>query len=239
MWLLSGKESVEQSGVLSGFRDVHCHLLPGVDDGVGDSSEAFQVLSRWESVGVREVWLTPHVMEDIPNTPGALRSAFSAFCSAYAGPVRLRLSAEHMLDGSFPGRLESGGVLPLGEGGGFLLVETSYYIPPMNLCGLISLVKQRGYVPVLAHPERYRYMSESDYQFWKSEGVLFQLNVPSLVGAYGPSAVYKSRKLLSCGLYDCCGTDIHSVVHMEYFLRSMIDKKTAKKVKALSESQIL
>ena len=52
---------------MEGFRDCHCHLLPGVDDGVRELHETLKILERWKSLGVKEVWLTPHIMEDIPN----------------------------------------------------------------------------------------------------------------------------------------------------------------------------
>ncbi|MCH5169367.1 MAG: capsular biosynthesis protein, partial [Prevotellaceae bacterium] len=70
-------------------------------------------------------------------------------------------------------------------------------------------------------------------------GVLLQLNVPSLVGAYGQEVQAKARKLLDKGMYDCCGTDTHSAEQMDYFLESMISKKVVKKVKSISESQDL
>ena len=73
MWLLSNKVKVEDSGLLEGFRDCHCHLLPGVDDGVKELHETLNILEKWQSLGVKEVWLTPHIMEDIPNKTQELK----------------------------------------------------------------------------------------------------------------------------------------------------------------------
>ena len=236
MWLLSNKVSVVDSGILEGFCDCHCHLLPSVDDGVQKVEESLYILARWESLGMSEVWLTPHIMEDIPNRPDELRRHFERFTASYNGHIRLHLAAEHMMDGPFLERLEAGDLLPVGKDGKRLLVETSYYIPPMNMDGIIDEVKRKGYEPVLAHPERYQYMDAGDYRHWKEKGVLLQLNVPSLAGAYGQEVQAKARKLLDRGMYDCCGTDTHSAEQMDCFLESMISKKTVKAIRRIAEN---
>ena len=239
MWLLSKKVIVRESGLLAGFRDIHCHLQPGVDDGVQETDETLQILAEWESVGMREVWLTPHIMEDIPNRPDELRRRFERLTAFYAGNIKLHLAAEHMMDIPFLERLEADDVLPVGKDGKRLLVETSYYIPPMNMDGIMDKIRQKGYEPILAHPERYQYMDFRDYAHWKEKGVLLQLNVPSLVGAYGLEVQAKAKKLLDNGMYDFCGTDTHSKEQVSCFLDSLINKKIVKKVKHLSESQEL
>jgi tyrosine-protein phosphatase YwqE len=76
-------------------------------------------------------------------------------------------------------------------------------------------------------------MDATAYRKWKQRGVLLQLNLPSLVGAYGPEALHKAEWLLNQGLYDFCGSDTHSINHTRYFLNSMIKKKTVKKVRKL------
>ena len=235
MWLLSNKILVKDSGLLEGFRDCHCHLLPGVDDGVKEIDKTFRILDTWSEYGVKEVWLTPHIMEDIPNEPSDLKARFENLAASYRGEIRLHLAAEHMMDGPFLDHLEADHLLPIGEDGSRLLVETSYYIPPMNMGKIIDQVKKKGYDPLLAHPERYQYMTTRDYKRWKEKGVLFQLNVPSLAGAYGSEVQRKAEWLLKEDMYDYCGSDTHSVNQVEYFLNSTINRKTVKKVKLIAE----
>ena len=69
MWWIKNKTLVRESGLLEGGCDYHCHLLPGVDDGVKEMEETLEILEIWEQAGLKEVWLTPHIMEDIPNKP--------------------------------------------------------------------------------------------------------------------------------------------------------------------------
>lgn len=239
MWLLSNKILVRDSGLLEGFRDCHSHLLPGVDDGVQEVDETMQILEEWELLGVKEVWLTPHVMEDISNEPKALREKLEGITAFYIGDVKLNLAAEHMMDGLFLRRLEKNEVMPISRNRDRLLVETSYYTPPMNMADVIKRVKKGGYKPILAHPERYQYMDRDDYSHWKERDVLFQLNVPSLVGAYGPDVQRKAEWLLKQGMYDYCGTDTHSIEQVNYFLNSEISKKKVKRVKQIAENQEL
>lgn len=92
-----------------------------------------------------------------------------------------------------------------------MLVETSYFNPPMGLNNILLRIKAKGYIPVLAHPERYTYMNEKDYWRLKGMNVRFQLNLLSLIGAYGPEVRGKAEWLLKNGYYQLCGTDIHSL----------------------------
>ena len=238
-WLLSNKVKVKDSGLLEGFCDYHCHLLPGVDDGVQDTQESLEILGLWEKAGVKEVWLTPHIMDDVPNTPTDLRMRFEKVKTVYTGGIKLHLAAENMMDHLFMERLETRDLLPIGKAGTHLLIETSYYTPPMDMERMIDSVKEAGYTPILAHPERYLYMDADDYGKWKQRGVWLQLNIPSLVGAYGPEVQWKAEKLLEKGMYDYCGSDTHSIRFVEYFLNSKIAKKTVKKVQEIAFQQEL
>lgn len=239
MWLISNKVSMRDSGLLEGFRDCHCHLLPGVDDGVQEIEETLEILGLWEQAGVSEVWLTPHIMEDVPNKTAELRQQFAELKNTYQGVVKLHLAAENMMDRLFMERLKNGDLLTIGQSGRHLLVETSYYNPPMDLERIVEGIHEKDYTPVLAHPERYQYMDMDDFCKWKQKGVMFQLNVPSLVGAYGPVVQKKAEMLLDKGLYDYCGTDTHSMESTEIFLDSKISKNTVKKVQQIITNENL
>ena len=128
----STKKRLVNTGVFNGATDWHSHILPGVDDGIQTMEDSLAVLDCYEKIGIKEVWLTPHIMEDIPNTIEELRDRFQELQEAYQGTVKLNLAAENMMDNLFSERLESKELLPIGSKGDHLLVETSYYQPPLT-----------------------------------------------------------------------------------------------------------
>lgn len=210
-WPFQRKQTLAESGILRGMTDYHSHLLPGVDDGVQTADESLEILRLYEQLGIREVWFTPHIMEDIPNTTAGLRSRFEQFKKCYTGNLRLHLAAEYMLDNLFKERLAHRDLLPIGEEGNHLLVETSYFNPPMDLYGMIEKIKSAGFIPVLAHPERYTYMGGKEYHRLKEAGVMFQSNLPSLVGGYGNPVKKKVEELYSKAMINLYGTDTHTL----------------------------
>ena len=228
--------SPSQTVAYDGFTDWHSHILPGVDDGVENISDSLSILSEYERMGVSDVWLTPHVMEDIPNRTEDLREKFEDLVSSYGGEVKLHLAAENMMDSLFLSRLDAGDVLPIGEDKDMLLVETSYFNPTIRFKEIVEEIQRNGFTPLIAHPERYAYVgSLSEYGRWKDAGCKFQLNILSLTGHYGPYAKEYSQKMLKGGFYDFAGTDIHRPGHVG-LLKGMKIKKDLAEI--LSKLQI-
>ena len=225
MWPFRKSVTLAESGVLLGFTDWHCHLLPDVDDGVQTMAESLQILSSYEEQGIHEVWLTPHIMEDIPNKTDDLKKRFRELQTAYQGGIILHHAAENMLDNLFEERLEANDLLSLGEDKRHLLVETSYFNPPMGLTDILQRIKSKGYYPVLAHPERYVYMDKADYTQLKSMDIKFQMNLPSIVGMYGQEAKRKAEWLLKNNFYDLAGSDTHRLKTWEMTITRKIWKR--------------
>jgi tyrosine-protein phosphatase YwqE len=202
------RHSIASSSLLQGAEDRHCHVLFGVDDGITTLEDSLKVLEYDETVGVSDVWCTPHIMEDVPNTTEGLRQRFAEIQQAYTGPIRLHLAVEYMLDNLFEERLKSGDLLTMGDD--TILVETSTWNPPTNFRWTLKEIMKAGFHPLLAHPERYRYLEMKDYAELIKMGVKFQLNLPALAGMYSPHTEQKAYRLLEKGYYDVAGTDIHS-----------------------------
>lgn len=204
LWSKSVKNPFE------GFIDFHSHILPGVDDGVSEIATSIEILKAYESKGFSEVWLTPHIMEEVPNKPADLKLRFEQLKAEYHGRIKLHLAAENMIDNLFLERLKNNDVLPIGEKQDMLLVETSFMQPPLGLDETFELIRSKGYNPLFAHPERYMYLTDiADYRRLVDMGVMLQLNLFSLLGQYGPVVKKKAEDLAKEGLYSCIGTDIH------------------------------
>ena len=213
------RHNLLRSGILQGRTDIHCHILPGVDDGSPDNTHSLELLQFMEHEMVfRRVWLTPHVMQDLPNDAQSLRQAFNTFRPAYQGGMELCLASEYMLDARFTEHLNDD-LLPLP--GKRLLIETSYMSAPTGFSDLLLAVWHKGFRPVIAHPERYMYMESHDYEALKSRGYEFQLNLLSLSGYYGSRPKAVAEDLLQRGFYDYVGTDLHHLDRYEDYLYRM------------------
>lgn len=231
MWLFGSKKvTLKDSGIFEGFTDWHSHILPGVDDGIKTMEDALAVLEEYQRLGFKKVWLTPHIMEDYPNATEDLKKRFEELKEAWKGNVEIALASENMLDNMFEERLGKNDFLPIGKNGDHLLVETSYYTPPFAMDEMLEGARKKGYNLILAHPERYRYMEEKDYKKLKEQGVIFQLNLLSIVGAYGETARKKAEWLLSKDMVDLLGTDIHRLENTLAHLDINIPQKDVEKI---------
>lgn len=226
MWPFKQKaDSISESGILSGATDWHSHVLPGVDDGFKTMEDSLALLRHFDTIGIDTLWLTPHIMEDYPNTTESLRMKYEELKKACDGKVKLRLASENMLDSLFEERLEARDLLPIGRNADHLLVETSYFSAPMGFDRIISSIMSAGYFPLLAHPERYTYMNEKDYMRLREKGVKMQLNYVSLVGGYGETARKKAVWLLQNGCIDIIGSDVHRLASNQTLIDKSPDKK--------------
>ena len=210
------KHRIIKSGILQGKTDIHCHVLPGVDDGSPDMPHSLDLLDYMEQdLGFTTAWLTPHVMQGNGNTAAKLKEPFTKLSSRYEGNMQLHLSSEYMMDGGFNERLTTD-ALRLGKN--HLLVETSYMNGPNDLYDILLSVWHKKLKPLIAHPERYMYMSEADYHNLKGHGYEFQLNLLSLSGYYGVRPRLVAEHLLEEGFYDNIGTDLHHLDRFEDYL---------------------
>ena len=232
--LFNRRMSILDSGLLKGAVDQHSHILYGLDDGVKTQEDSLAILRFLEEQGVSEVWFTPHVMEDVPNTTEAIRARFEELKAVYGGGLQLHLAAEYMIDTLFEERLSNRDLLEHGDE--VVLVETSAIAPPINLWVVLDKMLKSGYRPLIAHPERYRYMDRDDYRDLHNMGCLLQLNLPSIVGFYGESARQRAQYLLDKGWYPMFGSDCHrfKAIQAQYSAKEL-KKDTIAKLSVLMD----
>ena len=174
-------------------------------------------------------------MEDSANQTDILKARFEELQKAYTGPIKLHLAAEYMLDTVFEQRVRDRDLLTIDND--TLLVETSTWTPPLGLYDTFREIQSAGYRPLFAHPERYRYLNEPSFERLRKLGIHFQLNLPSLVGFYGETAMHKAEWLLANGYYSEVGSDCHRLrlIHEQYE-RKVLSKDTIAKLRALLEA---
>ena len=230
--LFNKKQSLQSSALLGGTADRHSHILFGVDDGVKTLDESLEVLKYLESLGIKELWCTPHIMEDIPNTTEQLKIRFNDLQKAYEGGIKLNLAAEYMLDTVFEQRLKSDDLLTMEDD--TILVETSTIAEPYDLIGMLQQIMSAGYRPLFAHPERYRFLTEKDFDKLYNMGVKFQLNLGSITGYYGETAKTKAEFILNKGMYSVFGSDCHRLSSIkQQYERESLSKAIVKQLKSI------
>ncbi len=200
--------------------DMHSHLIPGIDDGAPDMETALQLIRGMISLGYQKLITTPHVLWDIyKNTKEKIVSGFNDLQETVSKqnlPVELHVAAEYFLDDHVMGLLKKKEPL-LTLSGNKVLVEFSMARPPLSLKDILFEMQMQGYLPVIAHPERYAYLDRSRDFFdeLKYMGCLFQLNILSLGKAYGKIVQELTHYLIRKKYYDIAGTDLHHIRHLE------------------------
>ena len=199
---------------MSGYVDLHCHYLPGIDDGVRTLEEGIQLCQGLASIGYERVVATPHIRTRMfDNNKSALIGHAQAFKEATAEIERmpaLGLGAEHYFDDVF-WRLFTEGNAVAYPGEHAILVEFPTELLPMRIGDFLFEIQTRGFKPVIAHPERYRpFFKNSDaLRPLVQGGALPLLDVMSLVDRYGSHPRQTAERLLEEGLYYAACSDAH------------------------------
>jgi protein-tyrosine phosphatase len=194
--------------------DIHSHLLPGVDDGVSTQEDVMECLHQLATWGIKHVVTTPHVSRDIyPNSRATLlagQAALRKMIYIHRIPITIEVAAEYLLDDLFMDLLDTNELLTFGTER-FLLVEIGWGSPPPSLLALLFQLQIKGYQPVLAHPERYRYYHTNlkALEELRNHGCLFQVNWGSLTGRYGPAVKAQAHRIMKNNWTDFIGSDLH------------------------------
>jgi len=218
------KKKILFKDIWSGTPEMHCHVLPGIDDGAKNIQISEQLIEKYASLGCTKIIATPHTMGGIyNNTPESIKDAFKSINNTFG--VTLSYSSEYMIDDNFEKLLKEEKLIPLLNK--FLLVEMSFFQPPENLYEQLFQIGSKSFIPIIAHPERYSYYhgSYNTYDELKKRGCLLQLNALSLTKHYGDSIQKIAFKLLEDGLYDFIGTDTHRIDHLEKIETMVIPEK--------------
>lgn len=207
--------------------DIHSHLLPGIDDGSKNIEQTVALMAELSELGMTKFVTTPHILHQVyENTPESILAKLEETKQQLPLNYHLRAAAEYMMDSNFLTLLKSP-LLTLKDN--VVLVEMSYLNPPMQLYDFIFDIQIAGYIPLLAHPERYSFYHGkfSEFQKLKNSGCKFQLNLLSCTGYYGKSVLECAKKLLAAGMIDFTGSDVHHRQHTDAFKDRLLLKDIA------------
>ena len=221
--------------------DIHSHLLPGIDDGAKTFEDTLRLTKALKNIGISEFITTPHIIQYVwDNTKEEIlekKATTVLELQKNNSTVLFNAAAEYLMDDQFIRLFESHDLLTLKAN--YVLVEMSYMNPPIQLYSILFDLQVAGYIPVLAHPERYLFYHNNfnEYLKLKRAGCLFQLNLLSVVGYYGTGITKIAEQLLQKGMYDYVGSDVHHDNHIAAFEQKVNVKDITPFKEAIANNQ--
>jgi protein-tyrosine phosphatase len=188
--------------------DLHCHLLPAVDDGSRSVDQSIKVLKEMASQGITDVCLTPHLTASRAESgpPATHQRAFEELRAQAPAAPRLHRGAEIMLDRPITRPVALARNVTLG-GSRYMLVEFPRMVAYDTVTSALTQVAELGLIPVLAHPERYSCCSADAVRHWRSVGSRMQVDATTLLATQARGQ--RARQLVTEGLADILAGDNH------------------------------
>lgn len=241
MFFFSKNKPVLKDLVPEGHIDIHSHLLPGIDDGARTFEDTLRLTQSLQSFGVTQFITTPHIREHVwENTREGIVSKKTETIRQLQqnnSTIPFQAAAEYFMDDQFVRLFESHDLLTLKDN--YVLVEMSYINAPIQLYSILFDLQLAGYIPIVAHPERYLFYHNNcnEYAKLKRAGCLFQLNLLSVVGYYGAQIAKVAEQLLAKGMYAYVGSDVHHDNHIAAFEQKVTLKDVAPLKEAIANNQ--
>ena len=215
--------------------DIHSHLIPNIDDGSQSLDQSLSMVRQLIDLGYKKLITTPHVHPNYPNTTQIILDGYKRLQKELVKnqlEIELEVAAEYYVDESFIQKVKDG-VPILSFGDKFVLVETSFLNKPIHFESAIFDLMSAGYHPILAHPERYRFLEgRIDWlEELKSMGVLFQVTLGSIGGYYGSKPEEISKLLLKKRMVDFLGSDLHKEKHLLFLKKGLYNNLVQKGIK--------
>ncbi|MES2425460.1 MAG: CpsB/CapC family capsule biosynthesis tyrosine phosphatase [Bacteroidota bacterium] len=195
--------------------DMHSHILPGIDDGAQNVAESIFLVKKMMSLGIKKIIATPHIMADYyRNNPETINNALDilkAELKNQAIDIEVEAAAEHYFDEVFEELIDKHQLMTMGDN--YVLFEYSFISAPINAFEVIKKMIALGYKPILAHPERYAYLTVEQMANLRGWGCNMQVNTIALTGYYGKEVKKKAEIMIDASIVDFIASDMHHPKH--------------------------
>lgn len=196
--------------------DLHCHMLPAIDDGAQELDTALKMATMAVEDGITRTACTPHIYPGLyENTAEGIRQATLAFQQELkqAGiPLEITYGADVQIVPELVEGLNTGRI-PTLHGSRYFLFEPPHHIVPPGMMELIYDVMASGYVPLITHPERLTYIDDEYDMFAEAarKGAWIQLTAGSVTGRFGKHVQKITERFLKDGITHLIATDAHNL----------------------------
>lgn len=199
--------------------DLHCHLLPAIDDGARDLATALAMARIAVEDGISLTACTPHIYPGLyANTGAQIRDDVERLRQELAAadiPLTLSYGADIQMVPELLSGLRSG-VMPTLNGSRYFLFEPPHHTVPVGFSSLVFEVLASGYVPVITHPERLTWLDDEHFDWFVEaahRGAWIQVTAGALTGRFGSRARYWGERFLDAGMVHLLATDAHETQH--------------------------
>ncbi|HID44763.1 MAG TPA: capsular biosynthesis protein [Chromatiaceae bacterium] len=196
--------------------DLHCHLLPNIDDGARDLPTALEMARIAAGDGITHLACTPHIYPGLfENTAESIAKAVQDLdqeLKSHGIALELSYGADIQVVPEMVGNLHSC-IFPTINESRYFLFEPSHHVPLQNFDGYVFDSISAGFVPMITHPERLRWLEDHYREFVSAAhaGAWIQLTAGSLVGRFGKAPRYWAEKMLDDGIVHLLATDGHNL----------------------------
>lgn len=210
--------------------DLHCHLLPGVDDGSANLDISLRLASEAFKNGVTHALLTPHHMNGVFMNHRAdvirMTSEFQEQLNQHNINLTVFPGQEVRINGDLLTALDQNDILFADENGQYLMLEFPDDDVPAYTNDMIYQLQQRGIIPVIVHPERNTKIMRHPELIYDllQKGCLSQITASSYVGTFGEKVELFSRQLIEAGQGYILASDAHDLPGRKYEMREAFDK---------------
>lgn len=198
-----------------GFIDIHCHILPGLDDGPENMDESLEMVRMAANDGTSHIFCTPHVYPEVYDTnQDGVKRARDELKDKVSNGLKLFFGGDVRIVPDLVERLERQEV-PTLNGSPYLLLEFPSQIIPYYTGRLIFNLRQKGLIPIVTHPERYAYFARdfAGLQVLRDQGCIFQLTAMSLTKDVAKEVRKVTFAMIENGFADFIASDGHSTRH--------------------------
>lgn len=213
--------------------DLHCHILPGVDDGAKDMEESIAMARNAVAEGVTHILATPHHKahgwENEKNDVLHLVKELQTELDKNKIPLMIFPGQEVRLYGEIIEDIEAGKIQFIDEANQYLLIEFPSSEIPAYTEQLFYRLQHTGVIPIVVHPERNRAVQEDPNRLKEliDKGALAQLTAGSYVGQYGKDAEQTSKDLIEADMIHYFASDAHNVNNRQFYLKEAYEKLEA------------
>ncbi|MCP4578313.1 MAG: hypothetical protein GY846_18740 [Deltaproteobacteria bacterium] len=196
--------------------DIHCHILPAVDDGAASIEDSLAMARQAVEDGITSILATPHTLNGINrNTVPHILSGISQLRHALAAdgiPLKIYPGSEVHLVTDMCLKIRNGEICTLNNNGKYVLIELPYQSVPDGIKQEIFDLKLDGITPIIAHPERNAVIQNNPHILREliHMGALSQVTAMSIVGDFGPETRESAKGLLESRLAQLIASDAHS-----------------------------